>query len=63
VHRDASALEALVAYLYLFESDRLNEVLELCGMTFCGKPLNGLVGIADATLETMDALNFDVEAV
>jgi len=52
-----------VAYLYLFESDRLHEVLELCGMTFCGKPLNGLVGIADATLETMDALNFDVEAV
>ncbi len=63
VHRDARALEALVAYLYLFESDRLHEVLELCGMTFCGKPLNGLVGIADATLETMDALNFDVEAV
>lgn len=33
-HRDASALEALVAYLYLFDGERLMEVLEALGMTF-----------------------------
>ena len=33
-HRDASALEALVAYLYLFDGERLMEVLGAVGMTF-----------------------------
>ena len=33
-HRDASALEALVAYLYLFDGERLMEVLGALGMTF-----------------------------
>ena len=32
-HRDASALEALVAYLYLFDGERLMEVLGALGMT------------------------------
>lgn len=55
-HRDASALEALVAYLYLFDSERLHEVLSECGMTFCSKPLNGLGGIETAVMEAMDSL-------
>lgn len=63
VYRDVSVLEAFVAYLYLFESDRLYEVLELCGMIFCGKFLNGFVGIVDVMFEMMDVLNFDVEVV
>ena len=59
VHRDASALEALVAYLYLFDNERLHQVLAACGMTICGKPLSGLTGVDDAVVEAMDALNVD----
>jgi len=55
-HKDASALEALVAYLYLFDSERLHEVLGECGMTFCSKPLSGLAGIEAAVMEAMDSL-------
>ena len=36
-HRDASALEALVAYLFIFDSERLLVLLDAIGMTFMGK--------------------------
>jgi len=57
--RDASALEALVAYLYLFDAERLHEVLTACGMTICGKPLSGVSGVADAVVEAMDSLRVE----
>ena len=41
-HREASALEALVAYWYLHDPDRLHEVFETLGMTVCAAPLRGL---------------------
>ena len=41
-HKEASALEALVAYWYLFDPPRLHFVLETLGMTLCGRPLRGL---------------------
>ena len=59
IHRDASALEALVAYLYLFDNNRLHELLEATGMTFCGKPLSGLMGVQDTVLEAMDLLRVE----
>ena len=62
VHRDASALEALVAWLYLFDIDRLHQVLDACGMTICGQPLQGLVGVSDAVLEAMEPLKAESKA-
>tara|TARA_B100001741_G_scaffold298370_1_gene283880 strand:+ start:146 stop:934 length:789 start_codon:yes stop_codon:yes gene_type:complete len=58
-HRDASALEALVAYLYLFDGTRLTEVLEALGMTFMdagglGVLLDGRVEATERALQRFD---------
>lgn len=60
-HREASALEALVAFWYLFDSERLHFVLETLGMTVCGRPLRELsaTAVADAASNAMDALKSD----
>lgn len=60
-HREASALEALVAFWYLFDSERLHFVLETLGMTVCGRPLRELsaTAVADAASGAMDALKSD----
>lgn len=60
-HREASALEALVAFWYLFDSERLHFVLEMLGMTVCGRPLRELsaTAVADAASNAMDALKSD----
>lgn len=57
-HREASALEALVAYWYLFDVDRLHDVLGVLGMTMCGRPLRDLRrdAVRDAAANAMDAL-------
>ena len=60
-HREASALEALVAFWYLFDPERLHFVLETLGMTVCGRPLRELsaTAVADAASGAMDALKSD----
>ena len=56
-HREASALEALVAFWYLFDPERLHFVLE----TLCGRPLRDLsaTAVRDAASGAMDALKSD----
>lgn len=57
-HAEASALEALVAYWYLFDAPRLHEVLSMLGMTMCAQPLEGLMGerVREAAVAAMDSL-------
>lgn len=60
-HREASALEALVAYWYLFDQQRLHHVLSLLGMTLCGQPLGGLAAkrVRAAAMGAMESLRVD----
>ena len=53
-HRDASALEALVAYLYLFDGTDWTEVLEALGMTFMDA--GGLGVLLDGRVEAREGL-------
>ena len=57
-HKEASALEALVAFWYLFDPERLHFVLETLGMTVCGRPLREMRAstVRDAATDAMDAL-------
>ena len=57
-HKEASALEALVAFWYLFDPERLHFVLETLGMTVCGRPLREMraSAVRDAATDAMDAL-------
>ena len=63
-HKEASALEALVAFWYLFDPERLHFVLETLGMTVCGRPLRALraSAVRDAASGAMDALRRDDDA-
>jgi len=56
---EASALEALVAYWYLFDPPRMHEVFALLGMTLCGQPLASMVegSVGAAAVAAMDSLN------
>mgnify|MGYP006083228041 CR=1 FL=1 len=64
-HKEASALEALVCYWYLFDSERLHFILETLGMTLCGRPLFGVNSdaVRGAVLGAMDGLRIDDDEV
>ena len=44
-HREASSLEALIAYWYLFDQDRLHLVLSHLGMILCRQPVSQLTSV------------------